>query len=324
MNIAFEALLTALVIGLLLGPLAISLLRYLKFGQTIRSDGPARHLKKAGTPTMGGIIFLLAFALSVIVWGGESPVLSFFVATVLLFGLIGFVDDAIIIVLKRSLGLTVKQKLLCQVILSVIFVWMAVNVFGRGTDLVIPWLGHVDIGWFYYPLMVFYMVGVVNAVNLTDGLDGLAAGISFFVLSGFMLITALAANNAGGAEFRDLLIGAAALNGGVLAFLFFNHYPAKIFMGDTGSLALGAAVMSLSILTKTEVVFLLIGFVYLAEALSVILQVTSFRLTGKRIFLMSPLHHHFEMLGWPERKVVHVFWSVSLVGVVLGLILTTV
>ncbi len=327
MRIALAAFVTALGVGLILGPVIIPILRRLKFGQTIRTDGPLGHLKKAGTPTMGGLIFLLAFVVSVLIWGETSPALFLVLAAVLLYGLIGFVDDLIIILLKRSLGLTARQKLLGQFVLALLFLYVAAAVLGRGTALVIPVTGYqLELGGFYYILMAVYMVGMVNAVNLTDGLDGLCTGISFLVLLAYMMICLLLAGVPQAQPFiayGDLAVAAAALAGGLLAFLCFNRYPAKVFMGDTGSLALGGGVMALAILTKTEIVLLLMGGIYLVEAVSVMLQVASFHLTGKRIFLMSPLHHHFEMKGWKEQKVVRVFWFWALVGVLLGLWLTT-
>lgn len=326
MKIALLALVTALAIGLIIGPVIIPILRRLKFGQTIRADGPQGHLKKAGTPTMGGLIFLLAFVIAVLIWGGGSPSLMLLVAVVLLYGLIGFVDDLIIILLKRSLGLTPKQKLFGQFVVAFVFLYIACNLLGRGTALVIPISGTTwDLGWLYYLLMAVYMVGMVNAVNLTDGLDGLCGGISFLVFGAYTILCTLLMQvpQTSSIAYGDLAIGAAALAGGILAFLFFNRYPAKVFMGDTGSLALGGGVMALAILTRTEIVLLCLGFVYLLEALSVILQVISFRLTGKRIFLMSPLHHHFEMKGWREQKVVRVFWLIALITVITGLLLTT-
>jgi len=327
MKIALAAFVTALGVGLIFGPVIIPILRRLKFGQTIRTDGPQGHLKKAGTPTMGGVIFLLGFVVSVLLWGESSPALFLVLAIVLLYGLIGFVDDLIIILLKRSLGLTARQKLLGQFVLAFLFLYIATTVLGRGTALVIPVTGYqLELGGFYYVIMAVYMVGMVNAVNLTDGLDGLCAGISFLVFLAYMLICLLLSGVPqveSTIAYTDLSIAAAALAGGLLAFLFFNHYPAKVFMGDTGSLALGGGVMALTILTKTEIVFLLIGGVYLVEAVSVMLQVASYRLTGKRIFLMSPLHHHFEMKGWKEQKVVRVFWLWALWGILFGLLLTT-
>lgn len=323
-ELAVFSLITALVIGLIIGPFLIAGLRYLKFGQSIREDGPKGHFKKAGTPTMGGLIFLIAFLISSIIWGAGSSTMTLIIITVLAFGLIGFIDDSIIIIMKRSLGLTAKQKLVLQFLFALIFIYVAVNIFGRGTEIVFPFGIKLELGFFYYLIISVFMVFMTNAVNLTDGLDGLAGGVSFFVLLGFMVISALANDNILGTAiyYPDLVIASGALAGGILAFLFYNKFPAKIFMGDTGSLALGGAVTALSILTKTEFILIFLGIIYLIEALSVVIQVISFKLTGKRIFKMSPLHHHFEMVGWAETKIVYAFWSVTIIGVIIGLFLT--
>lgn len=327
MKTALLALVTAFVVGVIIGPFLIKALRYLKFGQTIREDGPKRHLQKQGTPTMGGLIFLLAFVISSAVWADSSATVALMIITTLMFGLIGLVDDGIIIMLHRSLGLTAKQKLVLQFIFSFICIYFVSHSLGRGTDLIIPFSGYSwDIGIFYYIIMTVFMVYMVNAVNLTDGLDGLAGGITFFVCLGFMIICQLAVNNppVEGIDYAGLSVVTGALIGGILAFLVFNKYPAKIFMGDTGSLALGGAVMALAIMTKTEIVFILMGLVYLLEALSVVIQVASFRLTGRRVFKMSPIHHHFEMCGWSETKIVTIFWTITVICVLLSLLIIAV
>ena len=326
MNKALLALAAAFLLAVILGRPMIAALHYLKFGQTIRTDGPKRHLVKSGTPTMGGLIFLLPFAAVALYLGGSSQAVVIFVGTVLLFGLIGLVDDGIIIVLHRSLGLTARQKLLLQFLFAFVFVYLAEHLLGRGTDVIFPITGWKwQLGWWFYPLLATYMVFIVNAVNLTDGLDGLAGGISFQVLLAYLLICLVAALQppALGIDYPGLGIAAGALAGGVLGFLLYNKYPAKVFMGDTGSLALGAAVFALAVLTKTEVVFVLLGLVYIVEALSVMLQVASFKLFGRRIFKMSPLHHHFEMCGWAETRIVAAFWTAAAVGIVAGLLLLT-
>lgn len=327
MKTALLALVTAFVVGVIIGPFLIKALRYLKFGQTIREDGPKRHLQKQGTPTMGGLIFLLAFIISSVIWADSSATVVLMVITTLMFGLIGLVDDGIIIMLHRSLGLTARQKLVLQFLFAFIFIYFTCHSLGRGTDLIIPFTGYSwDIGIFYYIIMTVFMVYMVNAVNLTDGLDGLAGGITFFVCLGFMIISQLAVNNppVEGIDYAGLSVVTGALIGGILAFLVFNKYPAKIFMGDTGSLALGGAVMALAIMTKTEIVFILMGLVYLLEALSVVIQVASFRLTGKRVFKMSPIHHHFEMCGWSETKIVSVFWTITVICVLLSLLIIAI
>ncbi|WP_434511513.1 phospho-N-acetylmuramoyl-pentapeptide-transferase [Desulfitobacterium sp. AusDCA] len=317
----------ALIISLILGPFLIPLLRVLKFGQNIREDGPQRHLKKAGTPTMGGIIFLVGIVAASLL-SAEQPTsveMVTVVGAMLGYGLIGFIDDFIKVVMHRSLGLRAYQKLIGQIGLALLLTWVAVRFLGRGTDLIIPFTSiHLDLGPFYYPFVAFIVVGITNAVNLTDGLDGLAAGTTLFSAISYMLIALLESARGGGvailAHETDLAVFAAAVAGGCLGFLRFNKYPARVFMGDTGSLALGGALVGLAVLTKSELVLLLIGGVYVIEAFSVIIQVISFKTTGKRVFKMSPIHHHFELSGWNEWRVVLTFWVAALVCGILGVI----
>ena len=315
----------ALIITLVLSPFLIPVLRILKFGQNVRDDGPKRHLKKAGTPTMGGIIFLVGIIVSALVTAEQPTSLEMvtLVGITLGYGLIGFVDDFIKVVMHRSLGLRAYQKLIGQFCLAFILMWVSIHWLGRGTDIAIPFTSiHLELGWFYYVLVALVIVLMTNAVNLTDGLDGLAAGSTMVAGVAYVVIALLAAIHGVAvlAHETDMAVFAAALVGGTLGFLRFNTYPARIFMGDTGSLALGGALASLAVLTKSEFVFIVIGGLFAVEALSVILQVISFQTTGKRIFRMSPLHHHFELGGWSEWKVVIVFWSVAVIFAILGII----
>ncbi|ACV61938.1 phospho-N-acetylmuramoyl-pentapeptide-transferas e [Desulfofarcimen acetoxidans DSM 771] len=314
MNIIWEALGVSLAVTLFSGPVVIPLLRRLKFGQQIRDDGPQRHLKKAGTPTMGGIMFLLGVVVAGLWLGNKSAEGMMLLGITLGFGLIGFLDDYIKVVLKRSLGLRAREKLLGQFVLAIILVWFAVFHFGRGTDLALPFSGTTfDFGWlFYFVFAVFLIVGMVNAVNLTDGLDGLAAGTSALVAFAYVVI-AMTTGKPG------IALIMAAVVGGCLGFLWYNNYPARVFMGDTGSLALGGSLAAAAVLTRSELIFLIVGIIFLVEALSVIIQVISFKLTGKRVFKMSPLHHHFELSNWSEVRIVLTFWLVTVIFAVFGL-----
>jgi phospho-N-acetylmuramoyl-pentapeptide-transferase len=296
-----------------LAAFAIPFLRKLKFGQSIRECGPAGHLKKAGTPTMGGIVILPGVILPTLALG--KPDRDVFLALLLFVGsaLIGFADDYIKIALKRNLGLTAKQKLLAQTLLAALFILCAYGGGGMPGKAYLPLRGSIELpGIFYGLLVVLLFVGTLNAVNLTDGLDGLAAGATVPVAAAYAAICYLAGQ-------ESLGLFAMALGGACAGFLLFNFNPAKVFMGDTGSLALGGAVAALALLTGTEFLLIAVGGLYVIEALSVIIQVISFKSTGRRVFRMSPLHHHFELVGWPERKVVASFWLLSAFCAFLGL-----
>jgi len=315
----------ALLISLIVGPFLIPVLRALKFGQSIRDEGPKRHLAKAGTPTIGGLIFLSGIVPAVLIMAERpySPGLLILLGITLGFGLVGFLDDFLKVVRKHNLGLRAKQKLAAQFLLALVLAWASAVFLGRGTSIGIPFSSlTLDLGILYYPLVALVVVGTTNAVNLKDGLDGLAAGCTAWAALGYVLITLLA-GRAGILEGMavnsgDLAVFAAALAGGCLGFLRFNIYPARVFMGDCGSLALGGALAALAILTKSELTLIILGGVYVLEALSVIIQVISFQTRGKRIFRMSPLHHHFELGGWSESKVVTVFWTAAAIFAVLG------
>lgn len=318
MSVLFYAAALSLIITLISGPLLIPLLRRLKFGQSIRQEGPKSHYAKSGTPTMGGLIILLALTVSVCFFASSSMEVWLALFVTLGHGLIGFLDDFIKVVLKRSLGLKARQKLLGQIIMAGVLSFIAIHYMNRGTDLWVPILGHtLDLGMFYYVLIFFVLVGTTNAVNLTDGLDGLAAGT----------MTVAAVTYAFVCLYFDqmaLAIFCMAVAGATLGFLKFNAHPAKVFMGDTGSLALGGALAAVAVITKTEALLAMIGGVFVIEALSVIIQVVSFKTTGKRVFLMSPIHHHFELAGWAENKVVTVFWLSGLVFSLVALLILKV
>lgn len=310
-----KAALIAMLVCLVGVPILIPFLRKLKFGQNVRDDGPKAHLRKNGTPTMGGIIFFPSLILGVFLTAGINKQTVLLVLVALAFGSIGLIDDVIKVVQHHSMGLKAREKFLAQIIVATVFVIAAVHLGGRGTDLYFPGTSLVwHLGWLYYPFGVFMLVGFNNAVNLTDGLDGLAAGVTLFAALAYALIA-----KAWG--LTEISMAAAALMGTCLGFLFFNIHPAKVFMGDTGSLTLGGAIFSLAILTKTELLFLIIGGLYVIETLSVIIQVVYFRFTGgKRFFKMSPLHHHFELSGWSEQRVVLTFWGLAALCACLGVI----
>lgn len=320
----FLAIGIATLVSLITGPILIPLLRILKFGQSIRLEGPKSHMKKTGTPTIGGVIFLLGITASVLITSSKpiSPVTLVCLVAMLGFGLIGFLDDFIKVAKHRNLGLRAWQKLAAQLILALLLALAAVYL-GRGTIIDIPFTSlSADIGVFYYPLIVILVLSITNSVNLTDGLDGLATGCTIFAGISYLVITALAMNrgitlNEG--TPTDLPVFAAALIGGCLGFLRFNFNPARVFMGDCGSLALGGALGALAILSRTELILIIIGGVFVVETLSVIIQVFSFQTRGKRIFRMAPLHHHFELGGWSEKKVVGVFWFASAMCMLLGI-----
>ncbi|CAH8769750.1 phospho-N-acetylmuramoyl-pentapeptide-transferase [Paenibacillus dendritiformis] len=300
------------ILAVILGPLTIPLLRRLKFGQQVRDDGPQGHLKKAGTPTMGGAIILLAFTLAFLKFSVTDIDFYVLLIATLGFGLIGFLDDYIKIVFKRSLGLTARQKLIGQLACSAVIcvlLWQS----DHSTVLAVPGTSWgLDLGWFYYPFIILMMLAISNAVNFTDGLDGLLSGTSAIALAAFALIAMQLSEIAAA-------VCAAAMIGAVLGFLVFNAHPAKVFMGDTGSLGIGGAIGAIAILTKTELLFLIIGGIFVIEMLSVVIQVVSFKTRGKRVFKMSPIHHHFELSGWSEWRVVITFWIAGIVLAGLGL-----
>lgn len=304
MKTALWALIGTAGISVLLGPVLIPLLRILKFGQTVRSDGPRTHLQKTGTPTMGGLIFIIPITLVGYYLGQDSMEVVLALVALVGYGLVGFTDDFIKVALRRSLGLKARYKLSGEIALGLVLSILAVALTTRGTE--VSFFSYkIDLGWFYPFFGLLVLVATTNTVNLTDGLDGLAAGTMFFAAVGYLVIGWFLSND-------SIMLIAGAVAGGCLGFLVFNRYPAKVFMGDTGSLALGGALGMMAILTGTELLLFIIGGIFVAEALSVIIQVLFFRYTGRRVFRMSPLHHHFELSGWHETKVVTVFWLVAL------------
>lgn len=312
-----ESVLLAAVIAagfvLLTGPFFIPELHKLKFGQSIREEGPKSHQAKSGTPTMGGIMIILGITLGTVAAAPLNTEILLALFIMLGHFVLGFLDDYIKVVKKRNLGLKAKQKMLGQIIIAVVTMIIGTRSLGIDTTVWVPIINEsINIGAGYYLLLLFVLVGTSNAVNLTDGLDGLASGTVAIAASAYAVVCV----NMG---HSDLAIFCVAIVAACVAFLRFNAHPAKVFMGDTGSLALGGALAAVGILTHTEVLLAIIGFVFVCEALSVIIQVISFKTTGKRVFRMSPIHHHFELGGWSEWKVVFVFWLIGLLASVVAL-----
>ncbi|WP_050614689.1 phospho-N-acetylmuramoyl-pentapeptide-transferase [Bacillus testis] len=313
----FFTILTGFFITVLLSPVFIPFLRRLKFGQSIREEGPQSHKIKSGTPTMGGLVILLSIVATTLFMVAKYDSIStntFLLLFVTVgFGLLGFLDDYIKVVKKRNLGLTSMQKLIGQIVIAIIFYFIYKSTAGFTPEIGIPGTDlSLNVGWLYVAIIIFWQVGFSNAVNLTDGLDGLVSGTASIA---FGALAVLAWNNGQ----YDVAIFSIAIVGALLGFLVFNAHPAKVFMGDTGSLALGGALATVALMTKTELLLVIIGGVFVIETLSVILQVASFKTRGKRIFKMSPLHHHYELSGWSEWRVVVTFWTVGLLLAVLGI-----
>lgn len=313
-----RVIIVSFLIALLLGPVVIPVLRRLKVGQSIREEGPKSHFKKSGTPTMGGVIIILAVIISIFTSGYYTQEIWVSLFFTLGFGLIGFIDDYIKVVLKRNLGLRAYQKIIGQFIFAFLLAWYGSRYSVYGTKLIIPFFnGFIDLGVLYIPFVLFVVVGIVNSVNLTDGLDGLNTGVTMIVMATFSLIANSMINIS--PIFEGVSIMSAAVTGACLGFLKHNANPAKVFMGDTGSLALGGAVSAFAVISNTILLIPIIGGIYFAEALSVIIQVAYYKRTKKRIFKMAPLHHHFEMCGWKETKVVGVFWIVTVILAFIGI-----
>lgn len=326
------SVMTAVIISLMVGPWVIRKLNYHQVGQSIRDDGPQTHLVKAGTPTMGGALILLSILISTVLWSDLSNrYIQAVLAVTVMFGAIGWVDDYRKVIEKNSKGLAAKWKYFWQSVsaIAVVSALYFTSTIPAETQLIVPFFKDFmfDLGWLYLVLGYLVIVGSSNAVNLTDGLDGLAILPTVLVGSALGIIAYLV----GHAEFSrylqipyipgagELVIYCGALGGAGLGFLWFNTYPAQVFMGDVGALALGAALGAIALITRHEIVFFIMAGIFVAETMSVILQVASFKLRGKRIFMMAPLHHHFELKGWPEPRVIVRFWIITVMLVLFGL-----
>ncbi|EQA6335995.1 phospho-N-acetylmuramoyl-pentapeptide-transferase [Providencia stuartii] len=329
---AIVGLLTALAIALWMGPRLITYLQKMQIGQVVRDVGPESHFSKRGTPTMGGILILFSISISVLLWARlDNPYVWCVLLVLVGYGLVGFADDYLKVVRKNSRGLIARWKYFWQSVIALIvaFSMYAVGNETPATQLVVPFFKDVmpQLGMLYILLAYFVIVGTSNAVNLTDGLDGLAIMPTVFVAAGFALV-AWATGNVNFASYLhipflphagELLIVCTAIVGAGLGFLWFNTYPAQVFMGDVGSLALGGALGTIAVLLRQEFLLVIMGGVFVVETLSVILQVGSFKLRGQRIFRMAPIHHHYELKGWPEPRVIVRFWIISLMLVLIGL-----
>ncbi|MPQ43690.1 phospho-N-acetylmuramoyl-pentapeptide-transferase [Clostridium tarantellae] len=304
------SIIISFIIASIIGPVLIPLLHKLKFGQNIRAEGPKSHQKKAGTPTIGGLIFIFSTAITMIVmirvmnknFSDEAMIALY---SFIGFGFIGFLDDLLKIIKKKNEGLKAWQKMFWLILISSALTYYAYTQIG--TSINIPFMeGQISIGWLYIPFVMVYFTATTNAVNLTDGLDGLATSITVLVIT-FLAILSYSMGH------LSLSVFCVALAGALLAFLRFNAFPARVFMGDTGSLALGGAIAMVALILKMPIIIVIIGGIYVIETVSVILQVASFKLTRKRIFKMAPIHHHFEALGWSETKIVSVFSVVTVI-----------
>lgn len=313
---AISLLLVAYFLTVLMLPRLIKYLHVLKFGQAIREEGPQSHMHKKGTPTMGGISFIIAIVISLIVAmfldSSNIKYYVLFIYTTISFSIIGYIDDMLIVVKKKNDGLAPRKKLMLQVLFSVIFYILVTFIYKEVNYIHIPVFDYnLNISYFYIIFLVFWQTGFSNAVNLTDGLDGLATSVTIITTSTFALL-AYKENN------FPVLVFCLTIVGALVGFLLFNRNPAKIFMGDTGSLALGGILAAISVILHKEVAFLFIGLVYILETLSVIIQVAYFKKTGKRIFKMSPLHHHFELSGYGEVKTVYIFVVIAVISSAIG------
>lgn len=313
MPIHITAFTVSFIISIICGPILIPILKRLKIGQVVRDSGPATHHIKKGIPTMGGIIFIIPLIICTILFGADFPELIPLSIVTIALGAIGFIDDFIKILFNRSLGLKARQKIFGIIFISAIFSFYIMNYTDAATMIYVPFSGILyDIGWGFIPFTVIVMLSTTNAVNLTDGLDGLAAGVTLIVILFFAMVAKM------NPEYEYVMIFALTVAGGCLGFLIFNIHPARVFMGDIGSFALGGAVGAISTALKLPLILLIVGGIYVAEAVSVIIQVISFKISGKRVFKMAPLHHHFELAGWSESSVVISFWGITALLCLLG------
>ncbi len=327
------AVLTALILSLLLGPWFILTLRRLSVGQNIRDVGPERHQVKAGTPTMGGLLILFALLVATLLWARlNNPYLWVALLVTLAFGLIGFTDDLLKVRRRRNLGLTARLKLLLQMLVAAAAGAVLLALPGEydfAPTLAFPFFKRwvIDLGPFYVPFVVLVLVGASNAVNLTDGLDGLAIGSTMIAASTYAIFTYVAGNAVVARYLQvpfvpgtgEVSVFCGALVGACLGFLWFNAHPAEVFMGDVGSLSIGAAIGTVAVLAKQEIALVIVGGLFVLEALSVMVQVASFKMTGRRVLRMAPLHHHFELAGWAEPKIIVRFWLLAILFALTGL-----
>lgn len=322
------AILTALILSLIIGPYLIEFLKKYQIGQYVRNDGPKHHISKTGTPTMGGLLIIMAVLFATLSWMDLANIYVWLVLFALVgFGLIGFIDDYLKVVKKKSDGLAGRYKFSLQVVIASIIAYILYSLPAYSTKLSVPFFKdfNPDLGWFYIPFVILIIVGASNAVNLTDGLDGLAIGPVIVATMVYTIIT-YAAGHAKIADYLlipfingsgDLAILCGSVFGASLGFLWFNTYPASVFMGDVGSLPLGALLGSVAVISKHELLLVIVGGIFVLETISVIFQVASFRINGKRVFLMAPLHHHYELKGWQEPKIIVRFW---IIAIMLGLL----
>lgn len=323
MNFTLEtavfAALLAFFANVVLCPILIPVLRRIKFGQNVRNDGPQSHIHKTGTPTMGGIIIIISFLIGSFLFLTDNIKGVLIVFITLAFGLIGFLDDYIKVVKKRSLGFRALPKFMLQILVGVVFLFMLTNLTQENYNyFIVPFMNgfYINMGPFFIPVALFIILGTVNGVNFTDGLDGLASGVTVLVATFFLFVSF-------GLGYFGLLPITGAAAGSLIGFLLFNTYPARVFMGDTGSLALGGFVAGTALILQMPLFLVIVGLVYVLETLSVILQVGYFKITnGKRLFKMAPLHHHFELLGIPESKVVSIFYIFTVAMCLIGFLAT--